>query len=335
MAKFILGIDGGGTHSRAVLVDGDGQFLGMGTSGSANHHDIGPEAVQEHLAEAVAAAVIMAGCQTAPFDAVYLGFGGVQSEKDYATIRRVAQNLNLASPQRIGVTNDTVIALAGGLSGRPGMVQIAGTGANTYGQNAAGETWHSGGWGHLLSDEGSGYWFGIEAMKAAVKGFDHRGPQTPLIEVVRQALGMGSMNDVMYRVYVEGLSRAEIAGMAPLIFAAAKGGDPVASKIIEQGAAELAMSIETVARTLGLDRGICEVAVVGGLVEAGGAFLDPLSSAVHQRLPHCVVRLPELPPALGACLLGLQLSGRTIDPPVLHNLGLAARQLLVTRLQSN
>jgi N-acetylglucosamine kinase-like BadF-type ATPase len=100
--------------------------------------------------------------------------------------------------------------------------------------NAAGERWQSGGWGHLISDEGSSYWFGWNAIRLAMGAYDGRW-QSSLLEPVKQRLGLQEMLDMHYRLYTQGISKAEIAALAPLVIAAAAGGDELALVLIEAG----------------------------------------------------------------------------------------------------
>jgi N-acetylglucosamine kinase-like BadF-type ATPase len=179
--------------------------------------------------------------------------------------------------------------------------------------NAAGETWRSGGWGHLIADEGSGYWLGVKALKAAVRSFDGRGPRTVLEQQLRERLGLAHMDEIMHRLYVAGMSRPELAALAPLVIAAAEGGDTVAQSLLERGAEELAETVLAVARRLGMAGGPCELALAGGLFGAGQALAAPLRRALGARLPGCRAALPELPPVLGACLLALQLLDIPLD----------------------
>ena len=66
------------------------------------------------------------------------------------------------------VVNDVVGAWASGSLASAGIVAISGTGSNVFGVNAAGDSWRCGGWGHILGDEGSGYWIGLGAIRAAL-----------------------------------------------------------------------------------------------------------------------------------------------------------------------
>jgi N-acetylglucosamine kinase-like BadF-type ATPase len=334
--KYVLGVDGGGTKTYACIVSSSGEILGEGSSGPSNYHDVGLQLTKANIALAIAQASHQAELTKIRFDAAFLGLASVVSETDRAVIRAIAEDLDLPTGERLGIDHDCRIALAGGLSGRPGIVQIVGTGASTYGRNAAGEEWRSGGWAHLLSDEGAGYWYGLNAMKAAVRAEDGRSKGTVLKQLVMERLELTSMNDIMHRLYVLGMSRAEIASLCPLLISAAEHGDEVALSLIDEGANHIAECVEAVARKLGFaprsgfhprsanslpgsaggspayekitgNDNVCELALVGGLFNAGEIVVQPLRNAVQHRLPNCKVNLAELQPVLGACLLALDL----------------------------
>jgi N-acetylglucosamine kinase-like BadF-type ATPase len=301
---IVLGIDGGGTRTRAAIMDEAGRVLGQGEAGPSNIDDIGEAAAQTHIGQAVTAAKAQAGLMADPFAAAFLGMAGVTSDHDRAAIRRIATALTLAPAAHIGVDHDCRIALAGGLSGRPGIVLITGTGSSCYGRTAAGAHWLTGGRGHLISDEGSGYWYGLNAIRAAVRHHDGRGPDTILHDQILAALGIPSIDEVMHRVYVVGLTRAEIAAFAPLVIAAAEAGDAVALALFENGARELVDCVVAAAEHLGLADGPSELALCGGLAQAAVAR-QPLIAELARRLPACRATLAEQPPVVGACLLAL------------------------------
>ena len=326
MTRYVLGIDGGGTKTQVVVVNGSGQLCGVGLGGPSNYDDVGIDTARTSIGQAVDSARQMAGLPQAPFAAAFLGMAGVVSPTDRGIIRDIAQTLGLAAPEAIGVDHDCRIALAGGLSGRPGMVQIVGTGSSTFGMNAAGEGWRSGGWGQLISDEGSSYWLGVRAMRTAVSAYDGRIPQTTLLEKVLTHLQLTHMNDIMHHIYITGISRAETAALAPLVIAAAKEGDKAASQLIDQGVEELAQCVTAVANRLGFTTS-CELAMVGGLFRAGDIFVQPFKNAVLDRLPHCHIIPAELPPVLGAGVLSLQMLNIAIDEDVSQALRQAAGQI--------
>lgn len=327
MTRYVLGIDGGGTKTQAVIVDDSGQLCGAGLGGPSNYDDVGIDTTQASIGQAVDAARQMADIPQIPFSAAFLGMAGVVSPTDRSIIRDIAQDLNLASPEAIGVDHDCRIALAGGLSGRPGMVQIVGTGSSTFGMNVAGEGWRSGGWGQLISDEGSSYWLGVQAMRIAVSAFDGRIVNTSLLKKVQAHLELAHMNDIMHRIYIAGFSRADVAGLAPLVIEAAQEGDNVALELIDQGTQDLAECVLAVAKRLNFTAGPCELAMVGGLFRAGDIFVQPFKNAVLNRLPHCDIIPAELPPVLGAGVLSLQMLNISIDEGVAQSLSQAAEQI--------
>lgn len=306
MPKVVVGIDGGGTKTQAMLMDEHGAVLGSGLGGPSNYDDIGVEATRANIAEAVQAACQAASIEQRSFDTAFLGLAGVVSPTDRSIIHTIATSLELAPSERIQVDHDCRIALAGGLSGRPGMAQIAGTGASSYGRTADGREWRSGGWGHILSDEGSSYWFGIEAIKLALRCADGRQAPSQIYTQVMQTFELSDINEIMHRFYVNGLSRSEIAQLAPLVIEAAREGDDAALALIKAGMEQIAECVEAVARRLGFDQGPSELALIGGLFRAGAIVIDPFKEAVNARLPECRLLLAERDPVVGACLLALQ-----------------------------
>lgn len=303
--RLFLGIDGGGTRTRAVIVNEQGRILGSGEGGASNYDDVGADGAAQSISAAVNAARAGALLDETPFTAAFLGMAGVVSEKDRLVIRTIARDLNLAPDPFIGIDHDCRIALAGGLSGRSGIVQIAGTGSATYGRTATGKSHRAGGWGYLLGDEGGSYWLGLQAMIAAVRMYDGRDPFTSLAERVQVALGLADLEDIMHCLYVNSLSRAEVAALAPPVVEAAADGDRKAQALIEQGCHDLAECVRAVAQALEMDQMEVEVALIGGLFTAGDIFRRPFTKAVHRVLPKCKLAAAELPPVLGACILAL------------------------------
>ena len=318
MARIFLGVDGGGTKTQAAICDETGHILGVGLGGASGIDSVGAEGAIIGIGAAVAAARRQADLPAAPFDGVFLGMAGVVSEADRDIVRSVAHRLELGGA--VGVDHDIRISLAGGLSGRPGIALIAGTGSSCFGINAAGERWQSGGWGHIISDEGSSYWFGWNAIRLAAGAGDGRW-QTALYAPVLRQLGIQDIADLHQRLYTQGITKAEIAAFAPLVIEAAASGDALARQLIEQGMDELAQMVAAVARHLGWAHAPCAVTLTGGLWRAGEAVLAPFRAALAAILPQARIVMPELPPVIGACVLALQGAGVVVDAPVAQRLG--------------
>lgn len=317
MTSLYLGVDGGGTKTQCAICDEAGQVLGSGLAGASGIDSVGAQVATVSIAAAVTQARQQAGVGDQSFAGVFFGMAGVVSADDRAIIRAIAQELQLGP--HVGVDHDIRISLAGGLSGRPGIALIAGTGSSCFGRNAQGERWQAGGWGHLISDEGSSYWLGWHAIRLAAGTADGRWHSTLLAPVLAQ-LGIAHINDIHYRLYTTGIGKAEVAAFAPLVFQAAAGGDSQASQLIEQAAQELAQMVRAVAHHLGWATTPCEVTLTGGLWHAGAAIIDPFRGALARELPQARIVMPELPPVLGACVLAIQEGAGIVDATLLSTL---------------
>lgn len=298
--SLILGVDGGGTKTHAVITDETGRTLGEGFGGPTNIDDHNLETASFNLGCAINEARANAKLEPSAFAAAFLGIAGVVSEADRGLVRELAGGLELCTPEHLGVDHDARVALAAGLSGRPGLALIAGTGSACFGLGASGECHLTGGWGHLLADEGSGYWLGLKALRAAVRGFDGRGQRTALERRALAFLGIQAPDEIMHRIYVVGLSRSELAAFAPTTLEVAASGDSVAREIVEHGAKALAETVEVTAARINLVAP--EIVMVGGILRSA-VMLEPLRAHLLARLPEMRLVAAEQSPAHGACLL--------------------------------
>jgi N-acetylglucosamine kinase-like BadF-type ATPase len=143
-------------------------------------------------------------------------------------------------------------------------------------------------------------------------------------------LQLAHMNDIMQRVHASGLSKLEIAALAPLVIEAAHAGDATAKEILYRGIQHLASCVEAVARRLSFD-GAVELAVVGGLFNAGEIVFEALRVAVQNRLPLCQMRSAELSPVSGACLIALSQIGVAPDQEIMVQLRKHSEQILASQ----
>ncbi len=316
---LLLGIDGGATHTRAALVSETGAFLGHGIAGPSNYDNVGVETAKANIHEAVRSAWSESDLKPAKVDAAFLGMAGVVSEADRATIRQIIAELKLVKENKIEVDHDIRIALAGGLAGAEGIVLIVGTGSSCYGRRGDGRH-HRTGWGYVLDDLGSGYYLGLQAMIAAVRAADGRGAPTGLSLLIQQALSYEHIDEIMRLLYHEHLSVTQIAALAPFVLAAAGGGDAVALAIVERGADELSLMIQTVAQKLDFVNSSFPLVIVGGVANASPFYKERIAAAMTRRVPMCAIKQPVLPPVLGAALLAIESAGVPVSQEVLEKL---------------
>jgi N-acetylglucosamine kinase-like BadF-type ATPase len=298
--RRVIGIDAGGSKTVALLADEEGRVLEEARAGGANLHVQGELEVEKVL-HGLMDGLSARGVPTA----VCLGMAGVDRPEDRSVVHLLLRRLG--HRERVLVVNDAVIALAAGSPDRAGVVVLAGTGSIAYGADRHGRTARAGGYGSLLSDEGSGYWLGREALRAVVRGHDGRGPRTRLAGLVLAALEVDTVAALVPRVYDRELSRREVAALAPFVQQAVDEGDEVARAMLEQAGRELGLAARAAAQTLDFDGLPFPVVLAGGVFRACPDLVDHVGGSL--RLDHARPSLLRDEPARGAVLLALDLLG--------------------------
>jgi len=173
----VLGVDGGGTRTRASLVD-DGKVLAYGENGSIKRLRVGEEAAEANLRELLKDVFAEAGIK-----GVFAASVGVASCSLPGTVEWITAVLKDFGAKHSEVVGDEVIALDAAFQGGPGILQIAGTGSNTIGRAPDGSREGAGGYSSRLGDEGSGYWIGLNAVRRGLHAFDREQPTRILDKV--------------------------------------------------------------------------------------------------------------------------------------------------------
>lgn len=315
--KLFLGIDGGGSHTRAYLVNARGCILGKGNSGSSNYHNVGLETATHRLLEAGLEAAASAGCTLDMVHCAFLGCAGIKSTVDTSRLRASAETAGLAPAGRIEVENDLVNALTGGLTGRPGIAVIAGTGSNSLGRDVHGHSRMCGGWGWMLDDAGSAMGLTLSAMRRVVRGVDGRNPPTRLTASLLAFLGLTEPEEILARLLVDEWSVDELAAFAPVLMRSAEAGDAGAEAVLREGANALGELAATLSRQLHFPEGP-EIVLLGGCARSGPPYQPLVEAAISSAVPEARLIEPEASPLEGAALNALRLGG--IDPlPLLHH----------------
>jgi len=296
--RYVLGIDAGGTKTVGLLAEETGRVVAEARGTGANlqtHGELEVEKVFDGILEELGSRGKIA--------AVCLGIAGVDRPHDEEVIRGILRRLGYRETAR--VVNDAAIALVAGASERAGIVILAGTGSIAYGADRAGNTARSGGYGFLLADEGSGYWLGHQALRAAVRSADGRGPRSLLADLVFESLGVGSVAEMVPVVYEKGLPKFRIAAHAGLVQKASDRGDAVATALLEEAALELSLAARAVAARLSLGEGPYRVVLAGGVFKACPTLPARIEACL--RLPGAELVPLRVEPAQGAVTLALDL----------------------------
>jgi N-acetylglucosamine kinase-like BadF-type ATPase len=300
---IVLGVDGGGTKTQAIIMDDSGHTLGAGLAGPSNPLRVGVSNAAAAVREAVDRACAAAGVRRTDIASAEVGLAGVRR----ADLKeRMTDALRALGINSIEVVTDADIALYGATSGKPGLVLIAGTGSICCGKNARRKHICAGGWGPLAGDEGSGSWIARRALQAVAQATDGRGAATSLDEAACQYFNVAGPDDLSLAIYAPSMTNDRIAGFARYVIAAASESDAVASRIVADAGRELASLANTVIRKLRIERERFQVAYVGGVFSAGELVLDPLRRAIKVSAPHAFLAPPQLSPAVAAATMALE-----------------------------
>ncbi|TXT49908.1 MAG: BadF/BadG/BcrA/BcrD type ATPase, partial [Spirochaetes bacterium] len=263
--KWIFGIDGGGTSARLSAESLDGIETAKLETLSMNPRSVGWEGTRLSLRLLFRA---LKEEESFPLDSCAAGFAGVAGigrtgdrEKFLAILR---EETGLTCP--LEADTDALPALVGALGSREGILLIAGTGSIALGSRISNPVLvRSGGWGHILGDEGSAYDVGRRGIAAALRYRDKRGQQTLLLDFMLAHFGISDPFLMIPEVY-ENFDKAKIAGFASQVGRARDAGDKVAEGIFESVAQELADLVVSVAEEIGETEGERRISMTGGLV---------------------------------------------------------------------
>ena len=294
---LLLGVDGGGTKTRAVITDSRQKVLGEGLAGPSNPMRVGIKQAASNVRKAVKEACHRAGIKLSQIVAAEFGIAGVRREDVRELMRRELADLGVAE---MAVVTDADTALFGATGGLPGLVIIAGTGSICCGLNERGQQDCAGGWGPLAGDEGSGAWIARSALQAVARAADGRGPDTILSAAACRYFKVTTAEDVMTEIYHPEMTNERLAGFARYVIAAGHDGDQVARAILAEAGRVLGVAAATVIRKLKMRQENFPVAYVGGVFAAGELVLATLRSELEKVAPDAYLAQPRMNPAVAA-----------------------------------
>jgi N-acetylglucosamine kinase-like BadF-type ATPase len=314
--EIYLGVDGGQSHTEAVIADENGNILGRGFGGASNHAEIpgGRERLRNAVIDSVGAALKISNSNFQISDLFASAHFGMTGGAEYK--EEIIGEIIKATYFKVG--HDAPTALFGATAGKPGIVVIAGTGSVVYGENGAGETARAGGLGYLFSDEGSGFGLAARTIRLAIKEYDGIIEKDGLLEIVLNFFERDEIRRITDDFYNGKISRDEIAKLARYAHDAARNGNETLQREIGAGVEILAQSVKSVAEKLNF-RGKFPVVGVGGMFN-GTLFKKMFVDALKTRIPKAVYGNPRFGPAVGALLLAYRQANIEITEDLLKHL---------------
>ena len=296
--RSVVGVDGGGSKTEAVIMDANLLVIGEGRASASNPLRVGVTGAAAAIREAIEKACAMAKIRRTDLIAAEIGLAGARRKE---LRERMHDALSALGIRDVEVVTDADIALYGATDGAPGLVIVAGTGSICCGINARGKKTCAGGWGPIAGDEGGGAWIARRALRAVAFAADGRGPKTSLTEAACAYFHVTTADDLTTAIYAPTITNERIAGFGRDVIESAIAKDPVARQIIIDGGRELGVAAAAVIRNLQMEREHFQIAYVGGIFRASGELiLEPLRNEVKKIAARAYFGPPKFPPAVAA-----------------------------------
>ena len=293
--KYIIGVDGGGTKTEAIAYDSNGMVLKTGYSGHGNLL-VDKEKGIYHIIDAIKQCLVPLGAEKCVY--LYLGLAGIDSGMYQEELEKEIQQFGI--PYLI--MNDVKLAHAALLKGKDGILTISGTGSVSYGVKGN-DSEMSGGWGHLLGDEGSGYWIVVESLKKMIKDHDHMKQLSNLSLKILETLEIDSVPNI--KTFVYSSEKGKIAALVPVIVKEAESGNGEARRILKEAGIHLAIMTLHLFHKLHFESEVW-IGVKGSVLTQIADVRDAFAETIHSEIENVKIIDDQTSATKGAYYLALK-----------------------------
>lgn len=317
--NLYLGIDSGGTKTKFILINEQGELVAESTQSASHYLQVGLDGLKDVMRKGLVDCLDKASAQKEDVKycfASVAGYGDI--ENDNVIIENVIKTVFNPIPTTIG--NDIENAYAGALASKPGIVVIAGTGSIGLGIDEYGNSTRCGGWHHAFGgDEGSAFWIGCKLIQAFTLQSDGREPKTLLYPYLKEKYHFNNDSDILQMTIVDwDFDRTKIASLAQDLYYLASQNDPSALSIYDQAAFELSRIIIAIKEKLQFKKAVI-ASYQGGVFKSENYVIEPLKQYLK---PHSIqLTVPITSPDMGSALLALKYGGIVLTSLILTNLG--------------
>lgn len=316
--KF-LGIDGGGTSTNFLIIDGTGRILSYVTKPTCHYLNTSLDTFANIMAEGIGEVCRKINISVLDLAYSFVGIPGYgEIEKDMEILDSIMEKTLQKDKYKCG--NDSVAAWAGSLACEPGINIVAGTGAIGFGVDGKGKQARASGWGEFCGDEGSAYWLGQNLVNLFTKQADGRMEKSPLYYIVKEELNLKKDFEILdYLINKIGLKRDKVAQLGKLVYKAAEAGDENAKNLYVHGAYEHYLTISSIINRLDFKDKIL-ISYSGGVFNAGDYILKPLKANLEKTYENIELIEPILSPLSGAALYALKTYLGQVDKNIIERL---------------
>ncbi|MEV6107063.1 BadF/BadG/BcrA/BcrD ATPase family protein [Streptomyces sp. NPDC051940] len=310
-AAAVLAVDAGNSKTDVALVSADGEVLGAGRSGGFQPPVVGVEPAVDVLAEAVRQAAASAGIPAgsgplARHVSACLANADFPAEEEALT----AAIARRGWAPGVEVRNDTFAVLRAGVEQPRGVAVVCGAGINCVGMLPDGRTTRFPAIGRISGDWGGGGGLADEALWYAARAADGRGEPTELSRAVPEHFRLRTMGELIEALHFDRVPVSRRHEIAPVLFAVAAAGDPVARSLVDRQADEVVAMASVALEKLDLLSEPADVVLGGSVLAARHPQLDAgIRARLAARAPKAVTHVVTAPPVLGAVLLGMDAVG--------------------------
>jgi N-acetylglucosamine kinase-like BadF-type ATPase len=294
--NYFLGIDGGGTKTTAAVCNENGEILCRATGKTLNFYSVGMESCRENLQNLMTE--IENSCGVNSFKAVVIGCSAIDSKADDRTVEALCGGI-INSP-KIYMDSDAYVALK---AAKDGCVAICGTGSMAIGERCSGEIVVTGGWGHIIGDEGSAYSISISAFKKCCEFADNN-ISSPLLERAKAFFKVDDFRKAIDYIYSFNTTKAEIAKFSAEVDALARENCPQAAEIIREEAVKYS---KTVASLLSQLDDCKTLYLYGGVFKNSSLFREEFSKSIVNSFPNITIKLLTISAEEGALRVAMKL----------------------------
>lgn len=315
--KYVIGVDGGGAKTMAVLANLRGKILAQAKTDSSHPRNIGIKKAIENLARAIEKVLVKIKGNKKILS-TFLGLPTMEEELKFKkeVIKRELLKHKKILPifkGKLIIESDQLAGFRSGTDEKDGVVLIAGSGCAAHGWRKNQEVKVCG-WGYL-SEMGSGFWVGQRALQAVWKELDGRGPKTLITKLVFQKFKIKNKEDLISKIYFHPHTKIWCGGkknpteiippLAILVNKAAQRKDKIAKNILTEAGKELAISAKTAIKKLRLAKRKFPLILIGGMFKSK-IVLDLVKKEIRKLAPKVIFIQPKVEPVMGAVKLALE-----------------------------
>ena len=301
--KYYIGIDGGGTYTKAVAVSSSGELVFSVTGETINFNAVCFDDARKNL-EGVFDD-ITTHIPEQSISRVFIGCSALDSKADSETVKTLMGKYSFLNAD---MNSDLYVALFGHSFGDRGAMGIA--------LDKKGEIIVCGGWGYAIGDEGSAYYIATEGLKAAARMTDGREEKTALYDAMMSFYGLDDPYLLIDKIYQPTLSRNKTAKFAKVVSECAEKGDTVALSILDKSANELALLATTLLRKSNISD---KLAVYGGVLQHNKYILTRFEEILQKDFPSIDITFPKALPEFGAVAAAMNIDG-ALDEKIIEKL---------------